>query len=68
MRETAAFETGPDGSLVLAIGPGDDADFDYDDVDVDLSGKTVHVTVPEAGTVELEAVHGRRAEEPARGG
>jgi hypothetical protein len=58
MRDIAAFETGPDGSLVLAVNPGDD--YDYEDIEVELSGKTIHVHAP-AGErrVELEAVHGQ---------
>lgn len=58
MRETATFETGPDGSLVLAVGPGADAPFDYEDLTVDLGGTTIHVTAPGAGEITLEAVHG----------
>lgn len=59
MRETAAFQTGPDGSLVLAVNPGND--YEYKDIDVELSGKTIHVTVLEGEhRVELEAVHGER--------
>jgi hypothetical protein len=59
MRETATFHTGPDGSLVLAVDPGDGAAFDYDDIEVETSGKTIHVTAPDAGPLDLEAVHGR---------
>lgn len=62
MRETATFETGPDGSLVLAVGPGAGASFAYEDLTVELSGTTIHVTAPESGAVTLEAVHGSVAE------
>lgn len=59
MRETALFRSGPDGSLVLAVNPGDD--YEYDDIELELSGKTIHVTVPDGQhQVELEAVHGER--------
>lgn len=58
MRETAAFETGPDGSLILAVTPGEGAPFAYEDLTVELSGSTIHVTAPAAGPVTLEAVHG----------
>ncbi len=62
MREVATFATGDDGSLVLAVGPGEDASFDYEDLTVELSGTTIHVTAPGAGEVTLEAVHGSVAE------
>lgn len=66
MRETTAFRTGPDGSLVLAVNPGDG--YDYEDIEVELSGKTIHVTVPGGERrVELEAVHGGRAPEGSDG-
>lgn len=60
MRDLTEFRSGPDGSLVLAVNPGED--YDADDIDVQLSGKTIHITVPEGErTVELEAVHGASA-------
>lgn len=60
MRDIATFRTGPDGSLVLAVNPGEE--YDYEDVDVSLSGRTIHVEVPDGErTVELEAVHGETA-------
>lgn len=58
MRQTAGFKTGPDGSLILAVAPGEEATFEYDDLTVELSGTTIHVTAPVAGPVDLEAVHG----------
>lgn len=59
MRETAAFQTGPDGSLVLAVNPGES--YEYEDIDVELSGKSIQITVLEGERqVELEAVHGER--------
>lgn len=60
MRERATFRTGPDGSLILAVDPGEDAAFDRGDVEVSLSGTTIEITAPVAGPVELEAVHGER--------
>lgn len=61
MRETVDFRTGQDGSLILAVNPGEG--YEYEDIDVELSGKTVHVTVPEGERpVTLEAVHGSVAE------
>lgn len=62
MRETTSFETGPDGSLVLAVGPGSGAPFDYEDLTVELSGTTIHVTAPDAGEITLEAAHGSAVE------
>lgn len=57
MRDLTEFRTGPDGSLVLAVNPGDS--YDYEEIDVEVSGKTIHITVPEGErTVEVEVVHG----------
>jgi len=63
MRDLTAFDTGPDGSLVLAVEPLDD-EYDYEDVTVALSGRTIHVTTPDGRhRVGLEAVHGSQADE-----
>lgn len=61
MREITEFRTGADGSLVLALTPGEDVD--DEDIQVELSGRTIHVTTPDGdSTVGLEVVHGARDE------
>jgi hypothetical protein len=61
MRQLATFNTGPDGTLVLAPTPGDEAD--YEDLEVSLSGRTIEITTPEGGeAVALEVVHGDLAD------
>jgi hypothetical protein len=61
MRDIVTVETGPDGSVILALDTAG-GDYEYEDLSVELDGRTIHIETPDGNQpVGLEVVHGDTA-------